>query len=268
VSVYYKGVLIATWDATTSGGNKVSNGTYLLKVTSTDPFGITTSVTNNVTVDIPRSVLTIVVYNEAGEAVKTFSMAELENLLGGALQSDDYDVGQSKESPKLITPSYSNPMGNGNYATITLGSGRSFNWEGRGDNGRILSSGRYFIEIAANETHWGKQQMLIPITLQDLDTNAISGVVLAPNPININQTSQARFLIGTNMGQVDGAKVKIYTIAGELRQLLTNDPGNPTQVTWDLGQSNPASGTYIAVVELYSGGGIVGRQKLKAFVLH
>jgi hypothetical protein len=68
---------------------------------------------------------------------------------------------------------------------------------------------------------------------------------------------------------VDSVKVKIYTLAGELvGNPLMNDLGNPGVVTWNLGGSGIASGTYIAVVELNSDGGVIGRKVLKVVVVH
>jgi uncharacterized repeat protein (TIGR01451 family) len=268
VNVYYKGTLIGSWDATTASGKKVTNGAYLLKITSTDPYGVSSSVTKDVKVQIARNILEVTVYNESGEAVKKFSPEDLEGLISGSFLPSDYDVGKSKSGPSVITPSYSNPMLYGNYATITLGSGRSFDWTGRGDNGKILSNGHYFIQVKASMIDGGQQEILMGILIQDADTNAISGVVMAPNPVNFSQTNQARFLVGSNMGPVDGFKVKIYTLSGELKETLLNDPGNPTQATWSPTRWQIASGTYIAAVELYSNGGVVGRRVLKAFVLH
>jgi flagellar hook assembly protein FlgD len=268
VNLTYNGMVLGSWDGTNGNGGKVTNGTYVLKVASTSPLGVTTTVTHNVSVQVARSTLDIAVYNEAGEEVKRFTQQELQNLLSGSLLPADYDVGRAKSGPGVITPSYSNPMGNGNFLTITLGSGRSFNWDGKGDNGRILSSGRYFIEIKSDTAGGTLQQIISAITIQDSETSGITGVVLEPNPINVNQlTSPPVFVVNTGMGQVDGVKIKIYTIAGELVQTLVSLPGNPTQVPWSTAP-NLSSGTYIAVVELQSNGTRVGRQILKAVVLH
>jgi hypothetical protein len=49
--------------------------------------------------------------------------------------------------------------------------------------------------------------------------------------------------------------------------MLTNDSGNPTVVHWDVVQNNIASGTYIAVIELNSSNGMIGRKILKAVVI-
>jgi uncharacterized repeat protein (TIGR01451 family) len=81
VSILYNNVSVGTWDGTTNSGDKVSNGTYFIKIDSTDPFGVTTTVSKTVSVLIGRNVLTATIFNEAGEAVKHFSQAALQALV-------------------------------------------------------------------------------------------------------------------------------------------------------------------------------------------
>src|SRR4029077_9945508 len=112
-------------------------------------------------------------------------------------QTTDYNVGTSKIGSSVITPSYSNPMGNGNYLKITLGSGNSFNWDGKGDDGRILTTGRYFIEIKSNTAAGVQQQIVMGVTVMPQETDGITSVQLQPNPINTNQVNLAKFVITT-----------------------------------------------------------------------
>src|SRR5581483_4290965 len=79
----FNGVTLGSWDATNGVGGKVTNGTYLIKVDSVDPYGVTSTITKNVIVNITRSTLEVAVYNEAGEIVKHFSEAEIINYFGG-----------------------------------------------------------------------------------------------------------------------------------------------------------------------------------------
>jgi len=270
VSIVYNGTVLGTWDGKNTDGKTVTNGTYYVKIDSIDTLGVATTVTHNIAVQTVESTLDVSVYNEAGEKVKSFSQQDIQNLLGGALTAADEQVGKTKTSLNVITPSYTNPMGTGSYVTITLGSGRSFIWDGRGDNGKILTTGRYFIEVKANIAYGAQEQMVIPITVQANAGNAISGMILMPNPINLKQVTQAKFVISTALAQVDGVRVRIYTMAGELlkTQILDSTPGNPTQVNWNLNGVQIASGTYIAVAEIMSNGGLAGRQTLKVVVLH
>jgi hypothetical protein len=53
----FNGIVLGTWDGDNINGVKVTDGDYMIKVDSTDPFGVTTSVTTNVVVSIPQSTL-------------------------------------------------------------------------------------------------------------------------------------------------------------------------------------------------------------------
>jgi uncharacterized repeat protein (TIGR01451 family) len=271
--IIYNGVSLGTWNATNSIGAKVTNGTYFIKINSTDPVGVTTTVTKNVIVDITRSTLMVAVYNEAGEIVKHFSEAEIQNMLGGGtagvLLPADFNVQDIKLSSNTLVAAYGTG-GTNNTLTITLGSGRSFTWDGTGDDGQFLLSGTYFLEVSSSMQNLATQQIILPVHILNNGVNAISGVVLAPNPISLKLTTHARFLANTQAGQVTGMEVRIYTIAGELmRPILQSDPSNPTEVDWDLSQTVIASGTYLAVVEMHSANnGVIGRQILKVQVVH
>jgi flagellar hook assembly protein FlgD len=268
----FNGIVLGTWDGDNINGVKVTDGDYMIKVDSTDPFGVTTSVTTNVVVSIPQSTLDVAVYNEAGEVVRQFTAQEIATMLGGAsgaLLTSDYNVGLVKVSGSVISPTYGAASSPNSVLTITLGSGRSFIWDGRGDSGNILSSGVYFLEVKSTGPTGGSQQTIEPIRIINNGQTGINGVVLAPNPVNLNSVSTARFIIGVDSAQVDGVKIKVYTLAGELVGTpLVNDPGNPNLVTWDVGNAGLASGTYIAVVEMNSHGGIIGRNVLKVVVFH
>ena len=268
---YYKGMPIGSWDATNPNGVKVTNGTYLVKITSTDPYGVTTSVNQNVSVIIGRNTLQLAVYNEAGEIVKHFTQTEIQNLIagsGGSLLPADYDVGKIKISSTTLSPSYSNTTGPNQTLTVTLGSGRSFTWDGRGDNGNILTTGTYFLEVESALQDKPKEQVVMSIHLQDTNATGAGEVVLGPNPVKLTQTKLANFYINNLSNEVTGITVKIYTVAGELTQTLQNTPGNLTMVAWDLSQGSVASGTYFAVVEMHSPTGVISRKIVQVVVIH
>jgi len=266
----YNGVVIGTWDATNGSGAKVTNGTYLIKLESTDPFGVTTTITKNVIVDISRSTLTVAIYNEAGEIVKTFTQVEIQNLLGGgvagALLPADFNVGETKLSTTTLVVGYT--AGANNSLTITLGSGRSFTWDGVGDNGTFLTSGTYFLEVTSTQQNQPNQQIIMPVHVQNNGKDGINGIVLAPNPIYLSKTTQAKFLLNPATGQLTSVSVRIYTVAGELIETLANKPGVPTEVDWDMTLHYHASGTYLAVVEPSSSKGLMGRTILKVQIIH
>lgn len=269
-SFIFNGITLGNWDATSASGGKVTNGTYLIKVDSVDPYGVTSTITKNVIVDITRSTLDVAVYNEAGEIVKHFSEAEIINYFGGgpsaALQPADFNVGEAKLSASTLVESYL--PGISTSLTITLGSGRSFTWDGVGDNGSYLTSGTYFLEITSSQQNQPGQQIIMPVRVDNDGSSPVTDVVLAPNPVHLSQTTQAKFLLANPGGQLTEVDVQIYTIAGELVKTLQNQPGTPTLVLWDLTDPQLASGTYLAVLDLHSAKGLMGRKILKVQVIH
>lgn len=267
----YNGIPLGSWDATNTNGGKVTNGTYMVKIDSMDPFGVTTTVTHAISVQISRSTLEIAVYNEAGEIVKHFTQAEVQTLLGGAggsLLPEDFNVGKVTLSSNTLSPAYGASPNPNAVMTITMGSGRSFIWDGKGDSGAILTSGTYFLEIKSEPENQEHQETIMPIVIQNNNANGIVGVVMGPNPIHLDQTTQAKFFINPGGSAFDGVNVKIYTIAGELLTSFHNVSGNPALAVWDLSAGGVASGTYLAVVEMHFNGGIIGRKIVKVIVFH
>ncbi len=271
VSILYDNLNVGTWDATTNSGDKVSNGTYIIKIDSTDPFGVTTSVSKDVSVLIGRNVLSATVFNEAGEAVKHFDQAELQALVAGSsssLQASDYDVAQIRLANNVIQPDYSGATSGSKVLTITMGSGRTFTYNGIADNGAILMPGTYYIQFESQVQGQPDQEISLTFRVEG-GANGIGGVVLAPNPIRVSQLTQIPyFIINTGAANVTATTVRIYTVAGELvKNNLTNDSGNPGVVHWDVAQENIASGTYLAVIELHSNNGVIGHKIMKVLVI-
>jgi uncharacterized repeat protein (TIGR01451 family) len=268
---FYNNIPLGTWNATNSTGQKVTNGTYFVKIDSTDRFGVTTTVTHEIEVFIGRNTIQIAVYNEAGEIVKHFSQADIQNLLsgdGGTLQPEDFDVAGVGISPDTIFVSNRDSPDSNQGITITLGSGRTFAWDGRGDSGDFLTSGTYFLTITSNLENEPVQQMMKTVHVRNNGGESIDGAVLAPNPVFLSQTQKAEFLINSNTHKTTGVEVRIYTVAGELVKTLNNEPGNPLRVTWDLSRGKIASGTYLAVIFMKSQEGVIGRKILKVQIVH
>jgi uncharacterized repeat protein (TIGR01451 family) len=269
-TILYNGVTLGTWNATNTSGQPVGNGTYFAKVSTTDPFGVTTSVTQQITVNVPPSSLQLTVFNSAGEEVKSLDTAQIEALMGvSALSAADYSVGAAKLSSGTISPSYTNPGGPGASVTITLGSGGSFVWNGAGDNGQLLNTGSYIIELKSTQPNSSSLETTWNLVVES-STGSIASVVLAPNPIYLSKTQTAQFRITVNSPMVDNVQIDFYTLAGELMKLTVVSPvsSGDNVINWNVGTVDMASGMYIAVVQLKSGGNFLARQILKVAVIH
>jgi uncharacterized repeat protein (TIGR01451 family) len=264
----YNGMTLGTWDATNVEGDKVTNGTYLVKLQSVDPYGTVTTVTRELVVSITRSTLDVAVYNEAGEVVRSFSREEIVQMVagtGGTLLPEDLDVGRASLSGQVLAVSEAGP---GASVTVTLGSGRGLAWDGRGDNGSLVGSGKYFVVVKSSVPGDYDQQMILNLTVQNDGTSGIAGVTVSPNPLRLDQSQQVQFQVNSASGAVTRVEIKIYTVAGELMTALRSDPANPSTVVWDLSGKRVSSGTYLAVVESYGPGTFLGRKVLKVQVIH
>ena len=224
ISILYNGTPVGTWDGTANSGDKVTNGTYIIKIDSTDPFGVTTTVSREVTVLIGRNILTATIYNEAGEAVKHFTQADLQALVAGSsssLLASDYDVAQVRLPSNVFAPDYSGSTAANRVLTILMGSGRGFTWNGEGDNGAVLMPGTYYLQFDSQVTgqpdaadhpdgpHRGRGQR-----------HQWGGAGAQPDP---GQPAPANPLFphqyrGVN---VTSTTVRIYTVAGEWWNRLT-----------------------------------------------
>jgi uncharacterized repeat protein (TIGR01451 family) len=269
VKILYQGMTLDAWDGTNIYGNKVSNGTYFIEVNSTDPFGVTTTVTQQATVLLGSNLMQFMVFNEAGETVMTLSKQQIESLIGGPLQAADYDLGKVTFSTTVITPSYGNPTGKDSSVLVTLGSGRSFRWEGVNDGGKILTSGQYILTFKSQISGKAEQNVSEQVTVLNANSSPIEKVVVKPNPVYLNQTQKVVFAVTVNAPQANNVQVKIYTLAGELvGHALMNDTGNLGQVSWDLSGVNIASGMYFADIELREGNQVLDRKIVKLAILH
>jgi uncharacterized repeat protein (TIGR01451 family) len=266
----YNGKEIGSWDGTDEEGHIVTSGEYYVKIDNVDPYNVTTSVTRSVAVQVEPMQLGIVVYNEAGEIVRTIAQEEIENMLGGRLLQSDYSVSGAQFSPTVIRPSYSDPTGQGRYVLITLGSGRSIVWDGRNDLGEIVKNGQYYIEIRSLLGTRTEDKRVVDVAVQAGDEMGTVAAVLAPNPVNLGRTDEARFMIRASQLGVDQVVVRLYAVSGELVLTLHNLPGRPEEVPWRLkgaGSKTLATGTYIAVVDLKKERALVGQKVLKVMLL-
>ena len=269
VKILSQGMTLDAWDGTNVKGDKVSNGTYFIVVNSTDPFGVSTTVTQQTTVLLKSNTMQFTVFNGSGETVMTLSKQQLEALIGGPLQTADYNLGLVTFSPTVITPSYGNPTGNGSSVLITLGSGRSFWWEGVNAGGAIVASGQYTLAFTSQISGQAQENISENVTVLDQNSSPIVKVLVEPNLVYLNQTQKVMFALTLNASQADNVQVKIYTLAGELvGPVLMNNIGNLNWVTWNLSGSNLASGMYFADIELREGNQVLDRKIVKLAILH
>lgn len=261
IEIFYDGYLIGTWNGTNNLGQPVSNGSYSIQVDNMGQTGVVTSVDQTAIVNRSLANITANVYNEAGELVRT-----LYNVVSDPVGSNMTNVTLSSN---ILRPSVTAPTGGSstNVANIlieTSGTPVTLTWDGTNSGGTIVTPGVYTIEV-----HWNDgtgQTSDISREIVVMPGPGASGIAVArPNVLNATNGMTTTF-DATGIQNAYSIKVQVYTMTGQLIQVLNSPQGSPT-VPWNA--TGMASGIYIAVMEVdNSNGGVISRQRLKVLLLH
>lgn len=254
INVVFHGVVIGTWDGTNDSGNEVSNGKYYIKVDNVDPMGVVQTQTLVTMVARHLAQVTVNIYNEAGEVIRHLysSIADYQTLSSGVTVSTN-----------TLSPSYNG--GPDSSMNITLSDGTVITWDGKNDNGSVVTNGDYFIEIESNDGTGGTATVTKQIKIFHNGLNPAGNTVVAyPNPLSVaNNGKQVNFALGTPGMTL---KVNIYTMAGEYIAHRDGLPGASFAV-WDFPNDDVASGLYIAIIEIQNPAGGEVRQMRKIAVI-
>ena len=258
IQIYYQGYLLGTWNGTTTNGSLVTNGTYYIKVDNIDSHGVDRSTTVQAMVSRTLYQTTVLIYNEAGEVVK--------HLYAYTSDPGQAVVTSAKLSNNVIEPTYGTPgAGTPAQVTITLSNGTTLVWNGMSDNGSIVQSGQYFVEITSADGQGGNTIIAQRISVLDgAAHNGMGAVFAQPNSLDSANGFTTTFRDTT--GESLTLTVHIYTIAGELAALVNGQAGT-NAAPWNA--SNLASGLYLAVIDsVDANGGIVNHKTIKLLVVH
>ncbi len=230
-----------TWDGTNSAGQDVTNGTYYIKETTTDPYGHSDIITKQITAINEDQYVQVNIFNSAGELVQTITApyngsGQVSLSISNSTGSNNYVFGIGKGAPAIVI----------GYTTTGL----NVPWDGKNAQGNYLQSGVYEVQLVVKTNQGISIKASKSITLlNEGNTDVLGTIKSLPNPY-IGDTSTP--LIFTWQPSANGAiKIKIYNIAGELVRTLVGDLG-AASINWDLksvGGQTVSSGTYICVVE-------------------
>lgn len=256
IAVSILGVPVVAWDGTSQDGTAVTNGKYFLKVQSTDPMGVVTTVTQTVTVNRSLDTVSVAVYNGAGEVVKHLYQARVP-VGNDTIQS--LDLSSTVISPGDASLSPGTPIQT-TIQAVMPGGGITVTWDGTSDQGGIVTNGQYFVEA-----HWvnsqGDQTITRQVSVVDSPSSPGSRQVrVEPNLLTGGQAT-AVFKVDSPSGLT--LKVRLYTLAGELVGVVDGASGS-NQASWNA--SGMADGLYVAVVEWQGTQGPVTRQVTRLMV--
>ena len=206
--------------------------TYYIKVDNSDNLGVVTSITQTVVVSRQLETVSVKIFNEAGEEVRT--------LTSTVADAQGTQLNLTQLTSTVIQPG-SPTQG---QLGIILSNGVTLNWDGHSDGGQIVTNGEYYLEIHVS--------------------NGNNQVWAAPNSV-VDGASPVTFTV--NAADPQNLTVRVYDVAGELVTTVKGDPGASTAV-WKPG--NVASGLYIAVAEAVetSSNHLTVRQTVKVLVRH
>ena len=249
--------IIATWNGMNQSGIPVSNGSYYLNVTSTDPNGVVTNVAQTVTVNRQVATAQVVIYNSAGEAVK--------HLYSYADDAGNAPLGSVQLSTGMISPREGTPTPGGNNAVTITFNGTSLVWDGTDDSGAIVGNGVYLVNVNWTDGIGGQQVVSKSVLVQRGNSPATNGTVFAePNILKDTTTAKIRVnptSANTNMTLT----VSLYDVAGELVKKSVTGQTGMDEV--DLDASGLASGLYLVVVDLHDiNGKFIQRQTTKIII--
>ena len=149
--------------------------------------------------------------------------------------------------------------------TISLNNGTTIIWDGTGDNGAVVASGQYFIEVSAQDGQGGETILTAHVMVMSDTANAGMGNITArPNLMNPTTGYNVQFI--SDSAQSLTLVYRVYDAAGELVKRSVAGASGANTASWDA--SGVASGIYFAVVEAYNTqGGLIGHQNLKIVVM-
>ena len=247
---------VTTWDGTNQGGTAVTNGKYFIKVQSTDPSGVVSTVTETITVDRTLTTVSVAVYNEAGE--------EIKNLYQVLIPASKALIQSMSLSSGVISPG--NPYGGSMSGATTIvmdsaGGSVTLTWDGSTDQGTLVDSGQYFVEarwVGGN----GDQTIVKQVAVVNGRESGPGPLVAAPNMLTGGQTMTV-FSVTSSLSLT--LKAQVYDTAGE-RVGVAEGPAGTNEAGFNT--AGLANGLYIAVVEVRDAvqGALMMRKTVKIVV--
>jgi hypothetical protein len=229
----------------------VANGSYFVKVDSVDPYGTTTSVTKSLTVNRRVVILTVTIYNDAGEVVRHLYQTQ---------PATDTAVTDVTLSTTVIHPGGDGKDGISPTVGIVLSDGVATVWDGTSDSGNNVQDGSYFIHLKVENASNGTLDITKPISV--LDSRANTGNTgVWPNVVSPDNPKVT--LHAGKLGSDQLIHAVLFTIAGSKAGQVEGLTGQ-NDLTWDLGAY--ASGLYIVVMDTRENGLLKDRTTLKLMV--
>lgn len=239
------------WSGDNDSAQHLKNGVFYVKLEYTDPFGHVETMTKEVTVLSSGQFYSVVIFNSAGEEVKSLKVGINGNNAPSRIEPD-------KKS--IAVGSGSGPAG---QVSFDLGNGSSVTWDGTNSQGQRVNSGTYVAQLIVTHDGAPKNVATVSVTVLNIAEGLLSGAVLAPNPLILIGGAGTGVAI-LRLNAPSGVEVigRLYNMAGELVLTASNDMV-PGELRFDLGGRQVSSGVYILAVTAKAPWGTTERKNFK-----
>lgn len=249
------------WNGMNNNGQSVQNGMYYLKLSSTNSFGQTSTLTKQVPVVGAGATATLAVYNSAGEVVTDFSLAGLPAAAVGA------SIAPLKGGAAVVAPAGSTSTASGGLdiqLALANGATETVYWNGRNSQGQPLQPGSYTVQFTAVQPGSGPLTKSMPVILlagPDPSPQAMAAsALIAPNPV---LASTGAFTVQYTGDGLDSAWAQVYSLDGELLGSCGAGPGGgPLNF-----RGKWSGGVYLVDFEVRDGQAVLARKVLKLAVV-
>jgi flagellar hook assembly protein FlgD len=238
------------WDGSNDNGQALTNGLYYIKVSVKDEYGHLETTNREVQLLRSEEYVRINIFNSAGELVRRI---EERKATAGRISLGIEDVMIiGKDNPDVII----------NYAD-----GASMSWDGKNNEGKMVSSGVYEIQVEVKTSDGFKTEASKSVTILNESGNDALGEVKAyPNPYYVIPELNLPMTIAWANAGPGTVRVKIYNITGELVKEFKADRAAGS-LSWNArsaGGASVASGVYVIYIEGQKDSGEREVKKVKA----
>jgi flagellar hook assembly protein FlgD len=194
-------------------------------LTFTPTLTITPTITAINTYVKPGYLLTVKVYNEAGEVVKTIITVSMDYVLTGIITSTGGNTANAFSSDKILTITIPG-AGPGGTDIVT-------SWDGTTDGGQPAASGTYYISAAETDTFGQVMNVTKDITLIKNSTYVQLNIFNSAGEL-VRTITDVNFVFPPNfLSGPDGLGIKL-----DVPQLITTKQANSSPVQIKFGAAS------------------------------
>ncbi|MES2202353.1 MAG: hypothetical protein V4498_08890, partial [candidate division FCPU426 bacterium] len=258
VSLSFDGTLASgasalAWLGLTNAGAPAKGGVYYINTTVLDSFGEQHVYSAQVSLIETLRKTEINIFNSAGERVYHQVFSNGDQGIGLTLDTDSFSPLDKTLDGEIRRES---------------GSVTAWSWDGRNDQGRLVTAGSYTIQLVADQAEGGPTKVLRQVeVVAEQDTDDPHALVLdSPlREVDLRQYGGVRVRYWDYAVEAGSAKGRLYDLSGRLVSQALADPSQPGTMLLPLRQA--AGGLYFVAFEYRTPSGTAKRAMLKVAII-